>query len=423
MQNKDDPTLSKISVLTCIATMIGVICNFITAKIIAFFLGPSGLALISQFQNFTQIAQNCSGGMFGHGIVKYVSEYRNEEDKKAAIISTAFLISIGSSVLFSLIIFFFRNIFSKNILHDAHYAGIIGIFSFSFTFYVLNAFFIEVMNGERDIKKLTICNIITNMTMLGLALLLVKRYEMTGGLLIIVLNPIIAFVVCFFFITGSKWFAFRNLIRAPAKDWMVNLFKYALMTVVSALLIPISQLFLRDHIVHTLSWQEAGYWDAITKISNAYLLVISNVFVFYYLPKLSELSSNKSIFQEINKGYKTILPASLLLALLFFIFKKKIIILLFTSNFLPAIALFKYQLIGDIFKVAAWLISYVMLAKAMSKLFIITEVLFSVIYCLLGYLFINYFGLIGITLAFAIAYGIYWLFMVFYFLIYAVHCR
>jgi PST family polysaccharide transporter len=77
--------------------------------------------------------------------------------------------------------------------------------------------------------------------------------------------------------------------------------------------------------------------------------------------------------------------------------------------------LFVYQLIGDFFKIAAWLIAYLMLAKAMTKLFIITEILFSTIYLVLGHVCVDLFGLIGLTIAFAINYFVYFLFMGCYF--------
>lgn len=39
--------------------------------------------------------------------------------------------------------------------------------------------------------------------------------------------------------------------------------------------------------------------------------------------------------------------------------------------------LFPYQFLGDIIKIASWLISYLMIAKAMARLFITMEIIFS----------------------------------------------
>jgi PST family polysaccharide transporter len=53
--------------------------------------------------------------------------------------------------------------------------------------------------------------------------------------------------------------------------------------------------------------------------------------------------------------------------------------------------LFLWQLIGDFFKIAAWILSYLMLAKAMVKTFIVTEIVFNSINIILSFYFIEIF--------------------------------
>jgi PST family polysaccharide transporter len=68
--------------------------------------------------------------------------------------------------------------------------------------------------------------------------------------------------------------------------------------------------------------------------------------------------------------------------------------------------LFMWQLIGDVFKLAAWLLGYLMLAKAMTQAFILTEVFFSAFFVGLTFWFVNNFGLIGVTYAHAVNYAV-----------------
>ena len=56
-----------------------------------------------------------------------------------------------------------------------------------------------------------------------------------------------------------------------------------------------------------------------------------------------------------------------------------------------------------------------MLAKAMTKVFIYTEIGFSVLFVVLSIYFINTFGLIGITYAFSLNYFLYLVVMIFIF--------
>lgn len=402
-------TLFKTSLFTTLSTIITVSCGFLIAKIFALFLGPTGFAMVGQFQNFMQLSQAFSGGMLGHGVIKYVAEYKNNEEKKRKIVSTAFVLVLGSSFFIGLMLFLFRHYFAGKIFHDTQFTLIITLFAFSFIFYVTNLFLLEVMNGENDTKRLTICKIISSIFSLVLSILLVKKYQLTGALLVLVGTPVAVFFITLFMMIKSNWFKITNFLSLPKTEWTVNLMRYALMTLTSALLIPAVQLFLRGRIIQTLSWQEAGYWDAITRISDAYLMIITSTLAIYYLPTLSQLVSRHEIKKEIVSGYKIIVPATILFAGVIFFLKKPLILLFFSHDFLPMISLFKYQLIGDVLKIGSWMLGYVMLAKAMVKSYIAMEILFSCCYILLSCIFLPLYGLIGITIAFALSYMIYWI--------------
>jgi len=70
-------------------------------------------------------------------------------------------------------------------------------------------------------------------------------------------------------------------------------------------------------------------------------------------------------------------------------------------------SLFFFQLLGNIFKVASWLLAFLMLSKAMTKLFIVTELLFGFGYFGLVFVFLNLIGLQGAVLAYCVNYFMY----------------
>ena len=115
----------------------------------------------------------------------------------------------------------------------------------------------------------------------------------------------------------------------------------------------------------------------MTRVSNAYLVLLTTTLSVYYLPKLSEINDNFTIRKEIFSGYKIILPVLIVLSSMIYVFRNWIVLILFSENFLPTTNLFAVQLLGDVFKISSWLIANLMLAKAMSKLYILSEILFS----------------------------------------------
>lgn len=187
------------------------------------------------------------------------------------------------------------------------------------------------------------------------------------------------------------------------------------MTFVSASLLPISQMLLRGYVISEISATEAGWWEAMNRISNMYLMVITTSFSVYYLPQLSELTDKKELRNEIFRSYKVIIPCLLAGLAIVYLLRHFVIRLLFTPEFLPMENLFIWQLGGDFFKITSWLLAYLMVAKAMTKWYITTEIGFTLLFVALGFIFMRVNGVMGITQAYFINYIAYLLMMIFIF--------
>jgi len=102
----------------------------------------------------------------------------------------------------------------------------------------------------------------------------------------------------------------------------------------------------------------------------------------------------------------------LVMSVAIFLLKDFIIGLLFTEEFMPMRELFLWQLVGGIIKISAFLLSYLMLAKSMTKAFIGTEIGFSISFVLLSIMFVDQYGLIGMTYSFTVNYSLYLMAMI-----------
>jgi PST family polysaccharide transporter len=72
-------------------------------------------------------------------------------------------------------------------------------------------------------------------------------------------------------------------------------------------------------------------------------------------------------------------------------------------------SLFAFQLVGDILKILGFVLGYLLLSKAMSKVYITMEIVNFVLLVILSYFLVNAYGAIGATIAFAIVYLVYFL--------------
>ncbi|HCP1555032.1 O65 family O-antigen flippase [Escherichia coli] len=403
--------LIRTSLLSVISTFFRLLSALVINKAIATFIGPTGLALIGQFQNFTQIALVLAQGGINNGVVKYNAELISDNKDITILNSTAIRISLLSSLFIGFLMAIFSNYLSDYIFNSPNYSYVFIVFGITIFFFVINQLLLSILNGLKEIRLFIGINISQSIYSLIFTSLAILTYGLVGALIAMVTNQSIIFITVVWRLRKHPIISLRLFNANYDKKIANKLFKYSVMALTSILTVPLTNFILRNYIGNVIGWSQAGYWQAIWYISSMYLMVITTALNIYYLPRLSEIKDKKEIKKELLNGYVLIIPFIVLLTLGIFFLKEYIVLILFNKDFYPMLELFKWQLVGDVIKISAWLLSYIMLAKAMTKEFIITEILFSMLFVIVSLIYINVFGLIGVTYGYATNYIIYFIVM------------
>lgn len=406
--------LLKTSVLNGVAVLIKTAAMFLLNKILAIYVGPAGYATIGQFQNFIQIITTFSGTAINNGVIKYTAEYYENENKQREIWKNAGSIVFLFSIIFTCLIFIFQKQLSFYIFHSFEYQSIFVWFSIFLIFFNFNTLFLSILNGKKEILKLVIANIVGSLFSLVIIGFLAIKYNLYGALVALSIYQSVAFFITVLICYKAEWFRFSYLFGKIDREVSVKLASFALMAIVSVIFGNLSQIFLRNFIILEYSITYAGYWDAMSRLSNGYLMFASTILGVYYLPRLSELKKYNEIKKEVSRGYKVILPLAVVSSLFIYIYQDLIIKILFTKEFMPIKELILWQLVGDVVKIGSWIISFMMLSRAMTRLFVVTELFFSLSILPLSIFFVHYCGFKGLAIAFAINCLIYWIVCTFF---------
>ncbi|VVN15879.1 Lipid III flippase [Pseudomonas fluorescens] len=407
-------TLIKTSLLNGIAVIIKMLTLLGINKILAIYVGPSGYAAIGQFQNAVQMITTFASGAINTGVTRYTAEHFDDELKQRLVWRTAGTIALIGSVLTGLAIAFFNQSLASWFLKDASYGGVFLWFAATLVLFTFNTLLLAILNGKKEIARYVVANIAGSVFALLVTTAMAIKFGLYGSLVALAIYQSISFFVTLALCYRASWFRFSYLIGAPDKQTAINLSKYTAMALTSAVCVPVSHILVRNHIGETLGWAEAGYWEAIWRLSAAYLMLITTTLSVYYLPRLAELKDAKDIQKEITQGYKIVLPVAALGGLIIYVFRDVIISLLFTTDFAPMRELFAWQMLGDTLKIGSWILAYLMLGKAMYKLFIVTELVFAGSFVVLTWALTNQIGLEGVAVAHAVNYALYWLVMAYY---------
>ena len=403
-------TLIRTSLLNAIAVFIKMLTLLGINKVLAIYVGPSGYAALGQFQNAVQMITTFASGAVNTGVTKYTAEYKDDVAAQHRVWRTAGTIALSGSLFFSVLIVIFNETLAIWFLKDAGFGGVFVWFGATLVLFTLNTLMLAILNGKKEIGKYVIANIAGSLFSLLVTALMSMSYGLYGALVALAVYQSLSCFITFFLCLKSPWFKLSYMIGTLDKKTAINLSKFTVMALSSALCVPISHILVRNHLGETFGWQSAGYWEAMWRLSSAYLMLVTTTLSVYYLPKLSELKESKDIKNEILQGYKVIFPVAIACGLIMYFLRDFIISVLFTSDFLPMRDLFGWQMLGDVLKIASWILGYVLAARAYWKIFVFSELFFALLFYVLVVVFSS-FELESAVIAHAVTYALHFCFM------------
>ncbi|MDH1630660.1 O-antigen translocase [Pseudomonas mosselii] len=405
-------SLVKTSLLNGIAVLVKALSMFVLNKVLAVYAGPSGYAVIGQLQNALTMINTLSIGAVNTGVTKYTAEYADDLQRQAKVWQSATALALVSSLTIALLVGLFSRPLAGYFLHNDDLYGVFIAVALSLSFFTLHALLLAILNGRKEVGRYVTASISASLVSLALTSLLAYKYGLYGALLSIGIGQGAIFFTTLAVCRRTSWFRLHLLFGRWQSAIVLDLFKFAAMAVTAAICLPVAQVLIRSHLIHRFGIDAAGYWEAMWRLSSAYLIIITMTLSVYYLPRLSELKGNRAIFGEICSGYLLILPAAVVGGGVIYLLRDFIIHLLFTPDFMPMRELFAWQLLGDALKLGSWLVASVMLGKAMFKLYIVSEIIFAALFYGLTVWFTGSDGLQGVVKAYAVNNLVYWIFMV-----------
>jgi PST family polysaccharide transporter len=399
----------KVGLLFASSTLSRLVAGLVVVKIIAIYIGADGLGQLGQFMSLMSMITMMAGGGISSGIIKYVAEFQDDPAELRRYIGAASMVTLVASVLLGLLLSTAAPAISGWLFKTDRYAHVIRILAIAQIAIAGTNFFFGLVNGQKRVRAFALIS--ATGAVIGAVGVAVGSvyYGITGAMYGLIWMP-----ACYFLLL-LPWsqFRLRWSWRRLAPTWdggkIRQYLGFSLMLLVSVLTMQMSQVFIRKIIEGQDSWTGVGYWQATAKISDAYLSFITVVLSNYYLPRLAALRTRAEVRSEVRSVYKLAIPVLLVMAAGVYLCRDTIILILFSKEFTPMRGFFTWQLIGDAFKIAAYIGGYVAVARANTKIYVIAEIYQASALVTLCYLFVSKYGAIGATYAYCVNYMVYFL--------------
>ena len=399
----------KITSLNSLVVGIRLLISLIVQNLLAQYTGQSGIAKVGQIRNFTNILTSVSSlGVF-NGVVKYVSEYKDNEKGLIKLFSTVYVISTITTIILSVVIFTYAKNLSSWLFLSEDYYLVFHILSMIVPFIAMNRIFNGIISGLSAYKVHAKIEVVWYSMASFLLIFSLYNYNIEGVLIAIAITPIIQFFVLVFIFgkTLNEYMKFSKLsFRFPMLKVLLG---FTLISFTATVCSNFVEINFRNLISDKISENEAGIWTAMSSISKIYMQFLITIFSIYILPKYAKIHFSYAFKKEIKNIYKTLLPLVIIGMLIVYFFREILILLIYNDDFLGMKVLFKWQLLADLVRFIANILSFKFLAKNQVKYFVTTQLIGLVTYCICGHLLINHFFVEGLVIALLLSNIIYFI--------------
>ena len=399
----------KITSLNSLVVGTRLLISLIVQNLLAQYTGQSGIAKVGQIRNFTNILTSVSSlGVF-NGVVKYVSEYKDNEKGLIKLFSTVYVISTITTIILSVVIFTYAKNLSSWLFLSEDYYLVFHILSMIVPFIAMNRIFNGIISGLSAYKVHAKIEVVWYSMASFLLIFSLYNYNIEGVLIAIAITPIIQFFVLVFIFgkTLNEYMKFSKLsFRFPMLKVLLG---FTLISFTATVCSNFVEINFRNLISDKISENEAGIWTAMSSISKIYMQFLITIFSIYILPKYAKIHFSYAFKKEIKNIYKTLLPLVIIGMLIVYFSREILILLIYNDDFLGMKVLFKWQLLADLVRFIANILSFKFLAKNQVKYFVSTQLIGLVTYCICGHLLINHFFVEGLVIALLISNIIYFI--------------
>ncbi|AUT44113.1 MULTISPECIES: O-antigen translocase [unclassified Aeromonas] len=397
--------LLKVTAMTGLLTLLRMAMGFVIAKVVAVYTGPTGMAMLGQVQSMVTSLNGIINAPVGSGIVRYTAEKQGEGFEACApwwraslqwvLMISAITIPVGLLLADHIATWLFK---------DKTLAWIVMVTVAVLPLSAIGTLCNSVINGQQQYRRYVSLGMLSVLISGAMMLTMILQANIKGALLATAVQAALIGVIMLAANLRQSWFKLRYWWGTTDREARKAIGGYMLMAITTALTVPTSLILVRNILIDQVGWEATGQWQAVWKISEVYLGVITMALSTYYLPRLSSLVGADAIVSEIHKTSRIVLPIVAILAWSVYLLRDVAIWLLFTKEFSAARDLFAVQLCGDVIKIASWLYAYPMLSRGATKWFISTEIIFSLSFVALSFLFVTKLGVGGAVVAYLVNY-------------------
>ena len=388
-----------------------IIISIIRTKLIAVFIGPAGMGIVSLLNS----AINIIGGVTSLGIetsgVKHISSnYKNNDSKSVStLVAIVKKLALVTGILGCIVAVIFSRWLSQLTFGNSNH-------TFSFVFISITLLFRQLMMGQlvvlqglRKMKLLAKANFYGNLFGLLFSIPLYYYYRIDAIVPTIIVASLASLLFSFYY---SKKIQFEKSIVSNKQLTTAgkSIIKLGILLTLSGLLTLLTTYLIQIYVGKHGGLEQVGFYNAGFTLLNSYVGIIFTAMSTDYFPRLASISdeNEKVRTSVIQQSFISILIITPII-ILFLTLIPLIVTIVFTPEFRVIIPMVSFGILAMLFRAVSWSMGYILIAKGDSKMFLRTAVGFNSLSLVLNVLGYYFYGLEGLGFSFFVYYLIHFI--------------
>jgi len=294
------------------------------------------------------------------------------------------------------------------ILNDPAQSRTVGWLGVAVALTIIGNSQVALLNGFRrigDIARVSVLGALLG-TILGIGALLLWGAD--GIVAYVVAAPLAALPIGYWLVRRLPRSAPGAATRPSVLRQLSPMLRLGLSLMIAGLLTTAMLLAVRAIVGQRLGADALGHFSAAWMISMTYITFVLQAMGTDYFPRLSAVISDHEVANRMVDEQSEV---ALLLAAPVLIGMQAaapwVIHLLYSSQFAPSIEVLRWQIAGDVLKIASWPLGFILLASGSGRLFVIAEGLAAATFVGFVWLAIGRLGLVSTAAGFVAMYVLY----------------
>jgi PST family polysaccharide transporter len=390
------------------SSVANILIGLVRTKVAALVLGPAGIGLVGLAHGLITTVAAFAGFGLGNVGTRQIAGAGDDASAVSAARQATALAAAGLALLGASLLFLLREQAALWVFHDRSWAANVGWLALGVALLVGASAQNAILTGLRRIGDLARVSVGSALlaTALGIGALLAWRED--ALLFFVLVSPAATFLVGAWFVARVPRSAAQRARMAELAPHWRALARLGLAFTLGAAAATASQLAVRALVQRELGPVALGHYQAVLMISMNYIGFVLTAMAADYYPRLTAaVRDPEAARRTVNQQAEVALLLSGPMLVGTVALAPWLVPLLFSSKFAPAVDILRWQILGDLMKIASWPLGFLLLAAGHGRAFVAVDFSAAAIFVAVTALALERLGPVAPAVAYLAMYLVY----------------